>query len=93
MTSTSSPGARSVRPGGSAQHQGSGSTHTKHVHHGRTPAAWVGSLLALAGFVIGGIGFVIPPHPNWIVVVIGAVLLVASLVATVVLRKLGFGAD
>ncbi|HET9650381.1 MAG TPA: DUF202 domain-containing protein [Microlunatus sp.] len=93
MTSTSSPGARSVRQGTTAQHQGSGSTQAKHVHHGRTLAAWVGSIVALVGFIVGGIGFVIPPHPNWIVVVIGAVLLVASLVATVVLRKLGHGAD
>ena len=65
----------------------------KHVHHGRTPAAWAGSLIALFAFIVGGIGFVIPPHPNWIVVIIGAVLLVASLVVTLVMRKLGLGAD
>ena len=65
----------------------------KHVHHGRTPAAWAGSLIALLAFIVGGIGFVIPPHPNWVVVIIGAVLLVASLIVTLVMRKLGLGAD
>ena len=87
MTSTSSSGARTAA-GQRAEEQ-----HEKHVHHGRTPAAWVGSLVALLAFLVGGIGFVIPPHPNWIVVIIAAVILVAGLIATLVLRKLGFGAD
>jgi hypothetical protein len=99
MTSTSSSGARSAT-GQHSSSQHSSSQHgsgvgapVKHVHHGRTPAAWAGSLIALLGFIVGGIGFVLPPHPNWVVVIIGAVLVVASLVVTLVMRKLGLGAD
>ena len=99
MTSTSSSGARSAtgqhssgQPS-SGQHSSDAGTPVKHVHHGRTPAAWAGSLIALLAFIVGGIGFVIPPHPNWVVVIIGAVLLVASLIVTLVMRKLGLGAD
>lgn len=99
MTSTSSSGARSAtgQHGRSQQSSGQPSSGVggpvKHVHHGRTPAAWAGSLIALLAFIVGGIGFVIPPHPNWVVVIIGAVLIVASLVVTLVMRKLGLGAD
>ncbi len=90
MTSTSSSGARSATGQRSSGAEGK---PVKHVHHGRTPAAWAGSLIALLAFIVGGIGFVIPPHPNWVVVGIGVVLIVASLVVTLVMRKLGLGAD
>ncbi len=30
----------------------------KHVHHGRTLAAWVGSIIAMVAFIIGGIAVV-----------------------------------
>jgi hypothetical protein len=93
MTSTSSSGARSAAGQHSSSENSGVGAPVKHVHHGRTPAAWAGSLIALFAFIVGGIGFVIPPHPNWIVVIIGAVLLVASLVVTLVMRKLGLGAD
>lgn len=89
MTSTSASGARSATGHSST----AGGKPVKHVHHGRTPAAWAGSLIALVAFIIGGIGFVIPPHPNWVVVGVGIALIVISLIATVVLRQLGHGAD
>jgi hypothetical protein len=61
----------------------------KHVHHGRTLAAWVGSTIALIAFIVGAIGLVMG---SWTVFWIGAVLLVISLIATVVLQKMGKGA-
>lgn len=61
----------------------------KHVHHGRTPAAWAGSIIALVGFIVGALGLVIG---NWPVFWAGAVILVISLIATVVLQKMGRGA-
>jgi hypothetical protein len=61
----------------------------KHVHHGRTPAAWVGSTIALIGFLVGAAGLV---FGNWPVFWAGGVLLVISLIATVVLQKMGMGA-
>jgi hypothetical protein len=62
----------------------------KHVHHGRTMAAWVGTVLALVAFILGAVGVVIQ---NWVLFWIAAALLVVSLVATVVLQKLGHGAS
>ena len=61
----------------------------KHVHHGRTVAAWVGSLIALIGFIIGGLGLV---FGSWTVFWIGGALLIVALIATVVLQKMGMGA-
>jgi hypothetical protein len=88
-----SSGQHSSGQHSSGQHSSDVGGPVKHVHHGRTPAAWAGSLIALLAFIVGGIGFVIPPHPNWVVVIIGAVLLVASLIVTLVMRKFGLGAD
>lgn len=63
----------------------------KHVHHGRTPAAWTGVTIAMIGFIVGGIGMV--TGPNWTLFWIGVALLAVALIVTAVLRKLGFGAD
>ena len=43
----------------------------KHVHHGRTLAAWTGSTIGLIAFVVGGIAVVI--QRNWVAAVLGAV--------------------
>lgn len=61
----------------------------RHVHHGRTVAAWAGSVIALVGFLVGALGLVIG---NWTVFWAGGVLLVVSLIATLVLQKMGKGA-
>lgn len=61
----------------------------KHVHHGRTAAAWAGSTVALIGFLVGAAGLV---FESWPVFWAGGVLLVLSLIVTVVLRKMGKGA-
>ncbi len=72
------------------QHHSAQST-TKHVHHGRTPAAWAGSVIAMVAFFVGGIGIVAQDGLHlffWI----GVVLLALSLIVTLVLQKLGRGA-
>ncbi|HEY5981669.1 MAG TPA: HGxxPAAW family protein [Microlunatus sp.] len=61
----------------------------KHVHHGRTVAAWVGSAIALVGFIVGAFGLV---FGSWPVFWVGGVLLIVALIATVVLQKMGMGA-
>ena len=61
----------------------------KHVHHGRTVVAWVGILIALIGFIVGGLGLV---FGSWTVFWIGGALLIVALIATVVLQKMGMGA-
>jgi hypothetical protein len=63
----------------------------KHVHHGRTPAAWAGVSLAMAGFLLGGIAMV--AGPNWVLFWIAAALCVLALVVTRVLQVLGYGAS
>lgn len=54
---------------------------TAHLEHnpGR-PIAWVGSMITIAGFVIGGIAFPIAnPAPNWVVFWVGAAVAVLGL--------------
>jgi hypothetical protein len=62
----------------------------KHVHHGRTAAAWAGTLIALVAFIIGGLAVV---FQNWPLFWIGGVgLLIVSLIVTKVLQVTGHGA-
>jgi membrane protein YdbS with pleckstrin-like domain len=61
----------------------------KHVHHGRTVAAWTGATIALIAFVVGGIALVIQNRPMFWVSVALAVL---ALIVTVVLQRMGYGA-
>ena len=61
----------------------------KHVHHGRTAAAWVGTSIAMAAFLLGGIAVVIQ---NWPMFWVSVALLVVSLIATKVLQVMGHGA-
>jgi hypothetical protein len=63
--------------------------HGKHVHHGRTVAAWTGSTIALIAFVVGGIAVVIQ---NWPLLGVSVVLAVVAMIATVVLQRMGYGA-
>lgn len=80
MTDTSSvPETQSARP------------RVKHVHHGRTPAAWTGVTIAMIGFIVGGIAMVI--GPNWPLFWISVAILVVALIVTGIMRKLGHGAD
>jgi Family of unknown function (DUF6704) len=62
----------------------------RHIHHGRTLAAWTGSLIGLAAFVVGGIAVVIQVWPLfWASVGLAAI----ALIATVVLQRMGYGAN
>jgi ABC-type bacteriocin/lantibiotic exporter with double-glycine peptidase domain len=61
----------------------------KHVHHGRTTAAWAGSIIGLIAFIVGAIAVVIQHWPLfWASVALAAV----GLIATVVLQRMGYGA-
>ena len=62
---------------------------TKHVHHGRTLAAWIGTTIAMVAFIVGGIAVVIQ---NWTLFWASAALLVVALIATKVLQVMGHGA-
>ena len=62
----------------------------KHVHHGRTVAAWTGASVALLAFIVGGIAVV---AQIWPLFWVSVALIVVSLIATVVLQRMGYGAD
>jgi hypothetical protein len=59
------------------------------ARHGSTPAAWTGVLLALAGFLTGGIGLIMG---NWVVFWVGAGLVVASVIVAKLMQMAGLGA-
>ncbi len=61
----------------------------KEYHHGRTPAAWAGSIIAAVAFILGAVAMLI--GPNWTLAWTAAVLLVLSLVTGGVLRRIGYG--
>lgn len=58
-------------------------------HHGRTPAAWVGMVVAVVGALIGTVGFLM--NINWPVVYVGLAVLVLAPIVGGVLRKMGYG--
>lgn len=61
----------------------------KNVHHGRTVAAWTGSVIGLVAFIVGAIAVVVQNWPMFWVAVGVAVL---ALIVTVVLQRMGYGA-
>jgi membrane protein YdbS with pleckstrin-like domain len=63
----------------------------KQVHHGRTVAAWTGSVIALVAFILGAIALVMRPQ-NWTMFWVAAGLAVVALIVTVVLQRMGYGA-
>jgi hypothetical protein len=69
--------------------EGAATGEARAYHHGRTPAAWAGSIIAAVAFVLGAVAFV--TGPNLTLVWIAAVLLVLSIVVGGVLRRMGYG--
>ena len=63
----------------------------KQVHHGRTVAAWTGSVIALVAFILGAIALVMRPQ-NWTLFWVAAGIAVVSIIVTVVLQRMGYGA-
>ncbi|MDQ7993630.1 MAG: HGxxPAAW family protein [Propionicimonas sp.] len=58
-------------------------------HHGRTPAAWTGSIVAAVGFTLGAVAFLL--GPNWPLVWISAGVVLLAIVLGGVLRRAGYG--
>ena len=57
-------------------------------NHGNTPAAWTAVVVALAGFVVGGIGLMID---SMVMFWIGVALVPVALVFLAALTKMGYG--
>jgi predicted lipid-binding transport protein (Tim44 family) len=60
----------------------------REYHHGRSPASWVGSMTALVGALVGTIGFLAGVVG---VIIAGFVIIGVALIATVMLRSMGYG--
>lgn len=61
----------------------------QYYHHGRSPAAWTGSIICSIGFVIAAIGGVM--GPSWLLVIIGAAVILLGGLATMVMKAMGLG--
>ncbi|MEO7350332.1 MAG: HGxxPAAW family protein [Marmoricola sp.] len=57
-------------------------------NHGNTPAAWTAVVVALAGFVVGGIGLMVSSMAMfWI----GVALAPVALIVLAAMTKMGYG--
>jgi hypothetical protein len=59
-------------------------------NHGNTPAAWTAVFVALAGFLVGGIGLMFDPV-SLTLFWVGVALAPIALVVFVVMNKMGLG--
>jgi hypothetical protein len=59
------------------------------ANHGNTPAAWTAVTIALAGFLVGGIGLM---AGSMVVFWIGIALMPAAIVVGTVMSRMGYGA-
>ena len=57
-------------------------------NHGNTPAAWTAVFVALAGFLVGGIGLMLSPV-SMVMFWIGVAIVVAAAVVFVAMDKMG----
>ena len=61
----------------------------KYYHHGRSPAAWTGSIIGTLGFLIVAVGAVF--GPSWITIWIGAAVVLIAALTTMVMKVMGYG--
>lgn len=61
----------------------------QYYHHGRSPAAWVGSVGAAVGFVIAAIAAML--GPNWPLVIAGGAIVAVFALVTLVMKVMGYG--
>lgn len=57
-------------------------------NHGNTPAAWTAVFVALAGFLVGGVGLMLSPV-SMVLFWIGVAIVVAAGVVFVAMDKMG----
>ena len=59
------------------------------AHHGNTPAAWTAVCLALAGFIVAGVGLMVG---SWIVFWVGVALAPIAVIVGMIMGKMGLNA-
>lgn len=57
-------------------------------NHGNTPAAWTAVVVALVGFVVGGVGLMLSPI-SYVIFWIGVAITLAAGLLFVVMAKMG----
>ncbi len=60
----------------------------EHDNHGQTPAAWTAVTIMMVGFIVGSIAVV---QLNWVLLVVGFVIIVAGAVVGKVMQMMGMG--
>lgn len=61
----------------------------REYHHGRTPAAWAGSIIVAVGFLLAAVGAI--TGPMWALVIAGALIVLVGTIAGGILRGIGYG--
>lgn len=61
----------------------------QYYHHGKSPAAWTGSIAAAIGFTLAAIGSML--GPNWPLVIFGAAIVLIGGLTTMVMKAMGYG--
>lgn len=61
----------------------------QHYHHGRSPAAWTGTVIAAIGFIVLAAAAVM--GPNWALAITGAAVVLVAGIATMVMKAMGLG--
>lgn len=61
----------------------------RYYHHGQSPAAWTGTIIAMIGFITLTVGIFL--GPMWVVVWVGIGLVVLSAIVTLAMKAMGLG--
>jgi hypothetical protein len=59
-----------------------------HDNHGQTPAAWTAVTIMMVGFIVGSVAVV---QLNWVLLIVGTVIIVAGAVVGKVMAMMGMG--
>lgn len=61
----------------------------RYYHHGQSPAAWTGTIIATIGFIVTTVGVFM--GPDWIVTIAGAALVLLAGIVAMVMKAMGLG--
>ncbi|GAA4899836.1 hypothetical protein GCM10025789_17670 [Tessaracoccus lubricantis] len=61
----------------------------KYYHHGRSPAAWAGSVVTAVGFTIAAVAAML--GPAWLWVIVGAAFILVGALTTMIMKAMGLG--
>ena len=62
--------------------------HNPRYHHGRSPAAWAGVVVAIVGFIVMAVAVLIP---SLVLFIVSTAVIVVAVILTRALQVLGYG--